>query len=42
VEELAGRASALAEKWDGKPEPVEALEDVELDSDDEIELVEAD
>ena len=42
VEELAGRASALAEKWDGKPEPVEEFEDVDLGSDDDIKLVEAD
>jgi hypothetical protein len=42
VEELAGRASALAEKWGGRPEPDEEFEDVDLGSEDEIELVEAD
>jgi hypothetical protein len=42
VEELAGRASALAEKWGGRPTPEEEFEDVDLGSEDEIELVEAD
>jgi hypothetical protein len=42
VEELAGRASALAEQWGGGTDGDEALEDVDLGSDDEITLVDAD
>ena len=42
VEELAGRASALAEAWGGDAEVDVDFEDVEIDSDDEIELVDAD
>ena len=36
VEELAGRASALAETWDGKTAEADDFEDVEIDSDDEL------
>ena len=35
VEELAGRASALAEAWDGEDRAGRDLEDVEIDSDDD-------
>ncbi len=42
VEELAGRASALAETWDGKTAEEETFEDVEIGADDDIELVDAD
>ena len=41
VEELAGRASALAETWDGKTAEADDFEDVEIDSDDD-ELVDVD
>ena len=36
VEELAGRASALAEKWGGEDSIDDAFEDVDLGSDDEL------
>jgi hypothetical protein len=42
VEELAGRASALAEQWGGGTVSDEEFEDVDLGSDDDIELVDAD
>jgi hypothetical protein len=41
VEELAGRASALAETWDGKTGETDGFEDVEIDSEDD-ELVDVD
>ena len=41
VEELAGRASALAETWDGKPAEPDDFEDVDLGRDDD-ELVDVD
>ncbi|CAN5552253.1 hypothetical protein BH10ACT10_BH10ACT10_09390 [soil metagenome] len=42
VEELAGRASALAAKWDGKSPEEETFEDVDLGDDDDVEVVEVD
>ncbi|MEO5711099.1 MAG: DUF6457 domain-containing protein [Nocardioidaceae bacterium] len=42
VEELAGRASALAEKWDGRTTEVERVEDVDLGNGDDDGLVDAD
>ena len=41
VAALAGRASALAETWDGKTAEADDFEDVEIDSDDD-ELVDVD
>ena len=46
LEELAARATALAEKWDGKDDSIDAFPDVEPDVDlgveDDSELVDVD
>jgi hypothetical protein len=42
VEELAGRASALAEKWGGEDVTPDDFEDVDLDSDEDAKLVDVD
>jgi hypothetical protein len=42
VEELAGRASALAEKWGGADVKDDDFEDVDIDSDDDSALVDID
>ncbi len=43
MEELAGRASALAEKWGGeKEDPAEEFDDAELGLEDDPALVDAD
>ena len=46
LEELAARATALAEKWDGKDDSIDAFQDVEPDVDlgveDDSELVDVD
>jgi Domain of unknown function (DUF6457) len=42
VEELAGRATALAEKWAGEDVTADDFDDVELDTDEDSELVDAD
>ena len=42
VEELAGRASALAEKWGGEDVSADDFEDVEVDPDVDAKLVDVD
>ncbi len=42
LEELAGKASALAEKWGGEDVSPDDFEDVDLGTDDDSELVDAD
>jgi hypothetical protein len=42
VEELAGRASALAEKWAGDDVSADDFEDVDLGADDDAKLVDVD
>jgi hypothetical protein len=42
LEELAGKASALAEKWGGEDVSADDFEDVDLGTDDDSELVDAD
>jgi hypothetical protein len=42
VEELAGRASALAEKWGGEDDVDDEFDDIEIDADDDASLVDVD
>ena len=42
VEELAGRATALAERWGGESISLDDFDDVEVSTEDDIELVDVD